>query len=40
MNCAGNMAEKAEDDVEDEMASTAALDDDCNRWKKDCEDDE
>ena len=37
---AWKMAKKAEDDVEDELGTAAALDDDCDRWNKDCENDE
>ena len=40
VDCAWNMAKKAEDDVEDELGTAAALDDDCDRWNKDCENDE
>ena len=40
MDYARNVAEKAEENVDDEVNATAAADDDCNRWKQDCQDDD
>lgn len=40
MNYAWNVAQKAEENVEEEVNATATADEYCNGWEQDCQDDD